>query len=564
MHRGPTITSGGRVKTEERERALRQVDVLEQRLVFDSRPWEAHVGFSNYCNMSCIMCWDGANPPVVKMSPDVVRKLSEQIAPFLSVITPHSASEPLVLTWDVTRKLAEEHNIRLLLTTNVQFLDEQKFHELKDITEVLHLSIDSHIPAVFEKIRPGSKPAKVFENLERTARLCREHGVDCIGQAVFMTENAGMLAETTAYFADIGIPTTNIIPLIDVNGHSDMSDPLIHFSSEYIEHLKDRCIEVASDKKVRLMWLNREIHDFREEKTEPDPQSFHGARWEHHLAFYAPGYCKSAYGRLRIDPDGEVAPCCAAGVGELVLGRLDTDDFDDVWKGTNAQDLRRSMITWDYASRRSTCRYVDRVEAQPWLPFVEQIKLAHGLKRIPCPLEVYGPPHMTRATGPPILRLEAVKRPISQWYLALSLGGGLALNDSFLAVGRAEAADLKVCRVEPAPRGDGKVEVEIPQPLWSGLRPNLGYWWTVFGIRADTPDIGIRTAEIRCLVRHEDIPRLEGSTLTYPDRDGLPSADLGREKQLGWTEPGKLPERPKLGPPKAFIPSRREMSARRS
>ena len=41
------------------------------------------------------------------------------------------------------------------LTTNVQFLDEQKFDEAKDITETLFLSIDSHIPEVFEKIRPG-------------------------------------------------------------------------------------------------------------------------------------------------------------------------------------------------------------------------------------------------------------------------------------------------------------------------------------------------------------------------------------------------------------------------
>ena len=59
------------------------------------------------------------------------------------------------------------------LTTNVQFLDEEKFERAKDITETLFLSIDSHIPEVFEKIRPGSKPDKVFENLRAGGAAAR-------------------------------------------------------------------------------------------------------------------------------------------------------------------------------------------------------------------------------------------------------------------------------------------------------------------------------------------------------------------------------------------------------
>ena len=55
---------------QERERAL-----LANELVLETGPYEAHVGFSNVCNMSCIMCWDGANPPARKMSPDVLERL---------------------------------------------------------------------------------------------------------------------------------------------------------------------------------------------------------------------------------------------------------------------------------------------------------------------------------------------------------------------------------------------------------------------------------------------------------------------------------------------------------
>jgi len=38
----------------------------------------------------------------------------------------------------------------LCLTTNAQFLDEEKFFEIKDITETLYISIDCHIPEVLE------------------------------------------------------------------------------------------------------------------------------------------------------------------------------------------------------------------------------------------------------------------------------------------------------------------------------------------------------------------------------------------------------------------------------
>ena len=52
--------------------------------------------------------------------------------------------------------VAGRHGIKLSLTTNAQFLDEAKFFELKDITETLYLSIDSHIPEVFAQTRPPS------------------------------------------------------------------------------------------------------------------------------------------------------------------------------------------------------------------------------------------------------------------------------------------------------------------------------------------------------------------------------------------------------------------------
>ena len=63
----PKITREERFEIEARNRARLERELLEKRFVFESRPFEAQIQYSNFCNMSCIMCHDGANPPWRKM-----------------------------------------------------------------------------------------------------------------------------------------------------------------------------------------------------------------------------------------------------------------------------------------------------------------------------------------------------------------------------------------------------------------------------------------------------------------------------------------------------------------
>ena len=175
----PVVTTAERAEMERANRAWLERALLANETVLETGPYEAHVGFSNVCNMSCIMCWNGANPPAQRMDPRTMERFAEQIAPLLSIITPYNGSEPLIVTWDETRRICERYGIELCLTTNVQFLDERKFEELEGITETLFLSVDSHIPEVFELIRPRSRPARVFANLRTTAALARNVPFTC-------------------------------------------------------------------------------------------------------------------------------------------------------------------------------------------------------------------------------------------------------------------------------------------------------------------------------------------------------------------------------------------------
>jgi radical SAM protein with 4Fe4S-binding SPASM domain len=526
-----------RLEIEKRNRALLEDELLGRRFVFESRPYEAHIQFSNICNMSCIMCYDGWLPPVRKMSPEVLEKVARELAPHLSVVIPYGGSEPLIVTWDQARELATRHSIDLRFATNVQFLDEERFLEAKDITETLFLSIDSHIPEVFEKIRPGSKPDKVFENLGRVADLSREHRLECLAQVVFMTENAPQLPETIAYLADVGIESVNVLQLLDINGRSGYLDPLLHFSSDYVDQIKHKCIEMTKAKGTRLIWHAGayERHDFREKKVPPKLRKDANHRWEQHMRRYVPGYCFNVFNRVQVDAEGTITPCAYATDEDLVLGRLGDQTLDEIWNSANAQDLRRGMLTWDHPSLCKTCMFTDLAPPERYLPFAGAALDRLGRKRqtVDCTVDVEAPAHMLRQQAAPLFRVRPPDEAVERWFVALALGG--------------EADSLALHEVAPARGEDGMLELQLPAGAWEALSSNLGHWWALFGLSAERPGRSVRSSEIRCLIRHEPIARIAGSNLRYPDQGHRAVVDLGGGKEAGWGERHAAQARPRLG-----------------
>ena len=551
----PRISRQERDEIELRNMALLESELLDMRILFESRPYEAHVQFSNVCNMSCIMCWDGDNPPHQKMSSEVLEKLSGQIAPTLSVITPHHGSEPTIVSWEETVRIAREYGLLLLLTTNMQVFDEQKFHEVKDHVELIAMSIDSHIPELFEKIRPGAKPEQVYRNLKAVLPLCAEHDVENIVQIVFMTENASTVPETLATIADMGATTFGVIQMIDVNRNSSYLDPTLHFSAEYIDWIKRKCVAVAKEKRLRLGWnlSGFEWVDFRDDgvKTTPRKTSTRNQIRDDRMRLRHPGFCKCAYGRLLITAEGHVSPCSLDSDGELVMGSLAEQDFEEIWNGATAQDLRRAHYTWDYPTLCKTCRYVDLPPAKETLPFLDHVLLQRGssateVRRTLVPVE---PPHMARLTGPPTIRLRQPETELDDYVIALSLGG--------------ELEDVKVWEPEVTRLPGGEVELAVSAASWSELRSNAGYWWTVLGSVSGQARPLARSAEIRCLIRHEEMTRIEDSNLKYPDDGRFAVTYLGGNRQVGWSERGKLPVRPPLrgrpkGEPRGLFASRKK------
>jgi len=238
------------------------------------------------------------------------------------------------------------------------------------------LSIDSHIPEVFELIRPGGNVEKVFANLKTTAKLAREHRIECIVNIVLMTHNAPHLAETIDYLGELGIESVNVIQMLDVNNRSQYYDPLQHFSQEYIAWVKQRSLKAVEKRHMRLIWSvsGCKTYDFRPAAhVQPLERKSWSDRYDYRMKRLFPGFCRNVLNRLRVDSAGDVAPCCYAVQGELSLGNLNEDSFEDIWNSPSAQDLRRGMFCGDVPSLCSSCRYIDPIAPQSAMKFIELV-----------------------------------------------------------------------------------------------------------------------------------------------------------------------------------------------
>lgn len=509
-------------RREKRERVARNLGRLESdlwrgALEFTSRPRIVDVQFSNFCNMSCTMCYPHGNPPLQKLPDAVLEKLTREVFADASILVPFVGSEPLILTWDLARRLAEVYALELDIVTNVQFLDEKKFRELEPHVSSIRFSIDSTRRDVYESIRLKSKPEQVFRNLPVAARLCAEHRIEVQTNIVLMAENALDVGETISELADMGIPTFHLLQYHYSEPGMAGSDPYLKVGPEQLEASFARVRQVAADKKVRVVFdlKSKEVVDHRpagveyRENPKNDP-------WIERFRRFFPSYCLQSVNRVKINADGSVYPCCVADLDQLRLGNLNEKSFEEIWNGPESRDLRRAMLTQDLPALCEGCSFTRgwTLPPQAWLPIVDTFA-RDALHVTPDDVAaddsivLAAPDHVTRSETPPTLAWSHSGPPPARWHVVLSYGGEP----------HPDAASFEV---------DGATtRLAIPSDAWKRLRSNFGVWWTVFAVDDAGRNGGAqparrirRAAKLRCVVRHEPIPRIPGSTL-YGDGSAI-------------------------------------------
>jgi len=315
-------------------------------------PEELQVEVTGACNLRCRMC-------LVRYAPAVSRREGaldfEQFlelvdcVPRLRKLTLQGLGEPLLSPHLVDMvEYASAREIEVGFNTNGTLLDRATADRLIAAgLSWLHFSLDGATPATYEDVRhgPGLTPRpgqfeRVVANLRGLIDARRAVGsttprvqVVCVA----MRRNIDDLERLVELAADIGVEELFVQNLSHDFGDAPES-PRYRQMHEYVEEealfgaRMDAAQEVFKRARARAAELGLAIRLPR--LAERSPKRRPGE----------PG-CSWPWDSAYVTHRGEVQPCCMVmGSDRAMLGKLDADRFEKVWRGTPYREFRERLL----------------------------------------------------------------------------------------------------------------------------------------------------------------------------------------------------------------------------
>ncbi len=266
------------------------------------------VEINNTCNLNCVMCETrSAKRTRGSMSPDdFVRVLDEIIKPKgQKVLVVHTVGEPLIHP-DFDR-IAEEvykRNIRLLLTTNGLSLKRHGsiFEKYPGLFAGVNISVDGASRETYDKIRIGGRFDSLIDNLawlsdvNSRLKLKIPIGIQC----VLSMDN---LHEIPAYFK---VYTKYVQPE--------------HISFNMVSNLSASTGKVGDSTLREGYYFSKNILESESVQNAP---------------------CLLPFIQMHVLFDGCISACCRDYHGELIMGDIKKDGWQEVWTGERYENMRK-------------------------------------------------------------------------------------------------------------------------------------------------------------------------------------------------------------------------------
>jgi radical SAM protein with 4Fe4S-binding SPASM domain len=336
-------------------------DLASKADTWKSRPAWLEFAPNNICNLRCIMCSQADGLPVRRMERETAAELLDQVLPHTSLLTPSALSEPMLADIDLILAKCEQHDVFLNFHTNATLLDGECFRKLAPRLHKLWISLDSPVPDVFEKIRAGASFEKVVQNVREILPIAVELNVPVGFVAVFMRENAAHVDQLVDLIADLGGTEARsdlrLQAMLDNAVSCPDSDPFGHFDTTDLAGFLDAAVERARIRGISFLADLPEPHRRSETVSQPRVRGIAAdllVRLIEATQEMYPDFCHMAATYAKIEPDGEVYPCCRAPV-ELRMGNIKDQSFEEIWNGDRYQAFRRRMFAKDYPDTCRTC-----------------------------------------------------------------------------------------------------------------------------------------------------------------------------------------------------------------
>jgi radical SAM protein with 4Fe4S-binding SPASM domain len=234
----------------------------------------------------------------------------------------------------------EERDINMYFYTNGSMGSSEKHEELVKLNRThITYSIDGATAETFEQVRPGSRFAKIVDNILNLTQLRTTHSKLLVSAWTVVTQkNIHELPQIVDLSKKLGLDYITIQPHLTNWGKAEMTDRTdgIQVKTEsalFADKIAEAQVVAAAE------GIDLVINEFnRFSKQHPCPLAW-----------------KSSY----IAANGDVVPCCIIADADVVkMGNVFEQDFKEIWNSEVYQELRSRIANHDLPDYCKHC-YLD-------------------------------------------------------------------------------------------------------------------------------------------------------------------------------------------------------------
>lgn len=315
-----------------------------------SRPVSVNFLITSRCNSKCVTCdsWkltDHENELTLEEFKRLAKEMAEMEIPIVTI----GGGEPTLRKdiWDIVRAFHEtKRNVQL--TTNALTLrGEQRKRMYESMLDRATVSVDSHIPEIYEKIRGVDGATNVLQNIREILTERPSH-LEIDTNTVLCEDNASTFLDTIDFLIEMGIPKINFSAVTTFGGNYLMTETKQSLAS----------IDIALIQKIQAGLLER--------KKKTNAISASTAFIEGLTTYYKDPSkmvypCYAGYLTIDIFQNGMVHGC-----GNLpAFSNIHGNSLFNVWKSNEAQRNRENMANGKCPNCYLSCKMELAIAASP-------------------------------------------------------------------------------------------------------------------------------------------------------------------------------------------------------
>lgn len=176
-----------------------------------SRPVSVNFIITSRCNSKCVTCdsWkltDHDNELTTEEFQRLANEISEMNIPIVTI----GGGEPTLRKdiWDIIRAFKEKKRVTQLTTNALTLRKDQHEKMYESGLDRVTVSVDSHLPELYLKIRGVDGAQSVLKNLEEMLQNHPKH-VEVDTNTVLCKDNADTFLDTLDFLIQMGVPKVN-------------------------------------------------------------------------------------------------------------------------------------------------------------------------------------------------------------------------------------------------------------------------------------------------------------------------------------------------------------------